>query len=179
MIQTIKITDLDTILTVAKKGKELSQSAWLSTVDKEDRGAIKEIRTYMDSKDIPYHVEYFYDYDDDDDSNVSNAPEPYHIEKIISFLKKLIESDKVYDLGINCYAGISRSTALGIVAWVLQGFTPEQALLKILKVRPFAWPNLRIIRIASEILEQDILSPIKEWTDEKSKELYMDPNGSF
>lgn len=178
MIQTIKITDLDTILTVAKKGKELSQSAWLSTVDKEDREAIKEIRTYMDSKDIPYHVEYFYDYDDSD-SNVSNAPEPYHIEKIISFLKKLIESDKAYDLGINCYAGISRSTALGIVAWVLQGQTPEQALLKILKVRPFAWPNLRILRIASEIINQDILSPIKEWTDEKSKELYTDPNGSF
>jgi hypothetical protein len=58
---------------------------------------------------------------------------------------------------------VSRSTAIGIIAWVMQGKTPQEALDEIIKVRHQAWPNLRILRFASERLRMELAQPVKEW----------------
>jgi predicted protein tyrosine phosphatase len=118
---------------------------------------------------IPYFAQYFYDWSDEDDDVYiqkhieEQGPREQHVNNIISFLQSIVESDKVYNLGINCFAGVSRSTAIGIIAWLIQGKSPQEALEEIIKVRPMAWPNLRILRFASERLKVDLLQPVKEW----------------
>ena len=94
------------------------------------------------------------------------------INSIISFLQPIVDSDKVYNLGVNCYAGVSRSTAIGIIAWVIQGKSPQEALDEIIKVRSMAWPNLRILKFASERLKIDLATPVKEWKQLNNNGLY-------
>jgi len=91
------------------------------------------------------------------------APQKQHIRNIITFLKPFTQDGKAHCLGVNCFAGISRSTAIGIIALVMSGRTVEEALTEILKVRIEAWPNLRILGFASEILGTDIKTPIADW----------------
>ena len=45
----------------------------------------------------------------------------------------------------------------------MSGKTPQQALDQVIKVRYVAWPNVRILRLASDILGQDIATSIAEW----------------
>ena len=78
-------------------------------------------------------------------------------------MKPFTEDDKPHHLGINCFAGISRSTAVGIIALVMSGRTVEQALNEVLKVRQIAWPNIRILGFASEILGKDLKTPVANW----------------
>jgi len=39
---------------------------------------------------------------------------------------------------------------------------PQEALEEIFNVRPMAWPNLRILKFASERLKIDLARPVKE-----------------
>jgi hypothetical protein len=45
----------------------------------------------------------------------------------------------------------------------MSGRTIEQALKEILKVRNIAWPNIRILGFASEILGKDIKIHVANW----------------
>ena len=83
----------------------------------------------------------------------------------------------MYDLGINCFAGVSRSTAIGIIAWFMQGKTPKEALEQILKVRYQAWPNLRILRFASDRLGQDLVQPVKIWKMQEGSYIFQPKEG--
>jgi len=69
-------------------------------------------------------------------------------------------------LGGNCFAGISRSSALAIIALVMSGKTIDNALDYVLAIRPEAWPNLRMLDLASRILGKDIKTHIKKWKDD-------------
>lgn len=180
MIRTIKITDLSAIESIAKSGTIIKENVWISAVDKQDAPEVKQIQRYMEHRNIPYHVEYFYDFDDKDietnaygATTASDVPQKHHIENFINFIKPFVDSPESFYLGINCFAGISRSTALGIMVWTMQGLNPTKALYKILEVRPMAWPNLRILRLASEILQKDIYSPIKQWVEEEKEKPYF------
>ena len=176
MINSIIITDLDTA--VSASFKESKQNAWISTVDKADERKVTIMRKNFCKKSIPYFFQYFLDWSDEDDdifiiNNMENeGPTEQHVNNIISFIQPLVDSDKVFNLGINCFAGVSRSTAIGIIAWVMQGKTPKEALDEIIKVRYQAWPNLRILRFASERLGQDLMAPIKEWKKLEGKTVY-------
>lgn len=167
MINSIIITDLSTA--VSSSFKVIEQNAWISAVDEADEKKIRMMRKNFCKKMIPYFAQFFYDWSDEDvdvyiQKNIEEqGPKEQHVNNIISFLQPIVESDKVYDLGVNCFAGVSRSTAIGIIAWVLQGKTPQEALDEILKVRHQAWPNLRILRFASNRLGVDLTVPIKNW----------------
>jgi predicted protein tyrosine phosphatase len=167
MINSVTITDLSTA--VSSSFKLIEQNAWISTVDEADEKKIRMMRKNFCKKMIPYFAQYFYDWSDEDDDvyiqkNIEEqGPREQHVNNIISFLQSIVESDKVYNLGVNCFAGVSRSTAIGIIAWVMQGKSPQEALEEIIKVRPMAWPNLRILRFASERLKVDLLQPVKDW----------------
>jgi len=167
MINSVTITDLSTA--VSNSFKVIEQNAWISTVDQVDEKKIRMMRKNFCKKMIPYFAQYFYDWSDEDDDvyiqkNIEEqGPREQHVNNIISFLQSIVESNKVYHLGVNCFAGVSRSTAIGIIAWVIQGKSPQEALDEIIKVRSMAWPNLRILRFASERLKVDLLQPVKDW----------------
>jgi predicted protein tyrosine phosphatase len=167
MINSIKITDLSTA--VSNSFKVIEQNAWISTVDEADEKKIRMMRKNFCKKMIPYFAQFFYDWSDEDEDvyiqkNIEEqGPREQHVNNIISFLQPIVESGKVYNLGINCFAGVSRSTAIGIIAWTMQGKTPHEALEEIIKVRKQAWPNLRMLRFASKRLEKDLTAPVLEW----------------
>jgi predicted protein tyrosine phosphatase len=167
MINSVIITDLSTAVSTSfKEGKE---NVWISAVDEADQKKIRMMKKNFSQKQIPHFAQYFYDWsDEDDDVYIQKhieelGPREQHVNNIISFLQPIVDSPKIYNLGVNCFAGVSRSTAIGIIAWVLQGKTPQEALDEIVKVRHQAWPNLRILRFASKRLGVDLTEPIKNW----------------
>lgn len=162
-------------------------NSWICTVDEEDRTKANRFKKNFLKSNLrsKFHSQFFYDWSDEDcDKFIKQnielmGPQKQQIQNIITFIKEeLVNSPVVYNLGINCFAGISRSTAIGITAWVLNGKKPEEAIKEVLKVRPQAWPNLRILRFASEITGIDILTPIKLWVNENKNKLYQ-PQTSF
>lgn len=178
MLNKLQITDLSKAKSYAF-GSQADYNAWISTVDEEDEFAIKRMKRLFEKKGIIHLAQYFYDWSDEDpepyiQKNLeSQGPQKTHVQTIITFLKQIIESPKVYNLGINCFAGVSRSTAIGIIALVLSGKTPKMALDYILTIRPQSWPNLRILRFASEILGQDLLGPVKDWKQQNRTIFYL------
>lgn len=181
MINSITITDLsDAVSASFKEGK---QNVWVSVVDEDDRNKIRMIKSNFAKRGVPHFAQYFYDWSDEDSEpyiqkNIEEqGPQEQHVDNIISFLQPIVGSNKVYNLGINCFAGVSRSTAIGIIAWVLQGKTSVEALEEILKVRYQTWPNLRMLRFASQRLKQDLVAPVKQWKEHQGSNLYVLKSG--
>jgi predicted protein tyrosine phosphatase len=167
MISSVIITDLSTA--VSNSFKETKENVWISAVDEGDRNKIRMLKKNFSFRNVSHFTQYFYDWsDEDNDVYIQKhieelGPREQHVNNIISFLQPIVDSDKVYNLGVNCFAGVSRSTAIGIIAWAMQGKSPQEALDEIIKVRYQAWPNLRILRFASKRLEKDLVSPVKNW----------------
>ena len=177
MINSVTITDLSDA--VSCSFKEVKQNAWISIVDEEDDNKIRMMRGNLCKRNIKHFAQYFYDWSDEDSEpyiqkNIEEkGPREQHVNNIISFIEPLVNSSTVYSLGINCFAGVSRSTAVGIISWVLQGKTPTEALDEIVQVRPMAWPNLRILRFASQRLDKDLVTPVKQWKEHQGGNLFV------
>ncbi|MDK1025547.1 MAG: dual specificity protein phosphatase family protein [Gammaproteobacteria bacterium] len=74
-----------------------------------------------------------------------------HMENLISFLKAWSTSNE--SLLIHCYAGISRSTAVALLALCIKKQCAElDAALALRTAAPHAKPNQLIISLADEIL---------------------------
>jgi predicted protein tyrosine phosphatase len=176
MIEEVLITDLSTA--VSTSFKDCKQNAWLCVVDDEDAKKVRILRNNFKKAGKMFFSKLFYDWSDEDKDlfivkNIETlGPTKESIQSILRYLHSLQESSKPFYLGINCYAGISRSTALGIAALVISGKTPKMALDYILSIRPFASPNLRILRLVSEILNQDLETPVQEYKKAKENKLY-------
>jgi predicted protein tyrosine phosphatase len=182
MINKITIHELSDAIRISYKENSLGYNAWISAVDEEDRNKISRLKRNftIGNFNFKYLSHFFYDWSDEDNDifivkNIeSMGPSKKQIQNIISFIKnELVQSPVAYNLGINCFAGISRSTAIGIIAWVLNGDSPEQALQKILSVRDCAQPNLRILRFASEIIGIDLTTSVKKYIDETKNIIYI------
>jgi predicted protein tyrosine phosphatase len=167
MINKIKITNLAEAESYSFNPNNNDYDVWISVVGQEDRKQINRMRKNFAEKNVKHFHQFFADWSDEDGIEWKHleheAPQKRHTQNIITFLKPFTEDDKSHSLGVNCYAGISRSTAVGIIALVMSGRTIEQALKEILKVRNIAWPNLRILGFASEILEKDIKTHVANW----------------
>ena len=180
MITSIIVTALNKAVDLPYK-KEMSQNLWLTTVDPEDKGKVEKLKERLRRKGVTCFAQYFRDWSDEDpeqfikDNIDEQGPREQHINNLISFIDPYVSSSSHYDLGINCFAGISRSTALSIIVWVMQGKTPQEALRSTLDVRPCAWPNLRMLGFASKRLGVDIFTPVKEWKAELNNIIYTDP----
>ena len=180
MIESVIVTDLSKAVDMPFKS-ELKQNLWLSVVDPEDKNKVDKMRVRFKRKGVSSFAQYFRDWSDEDEetyikSNINEqGPQEQHINNIISFLVSFVDSPNIYNLGINCFAGVSRSTALSIIVWVMQGKTPQEALRSTLDVRPCAWPNLRMLGFASKRLGVDIFTPVKEWKAELNNSIYTDP----
>jgi predicted protein tyrosine phosphatase len=80
------------------------------------------------------------------------APERWDVELLLSFTRDLGAGGT--HLLIHCHAGVSRSTAAA--ALVLAQRCPDQpadeVLEEVVRLRPRAWPNLRILELGDGIL---------------------------
>ena len=180
MISSVIITNLSEAKHMPYK-KDLQQNAWITTTDPEDETSIKKLNQRFRAVGVKHFSQYFRDYSDEDTEAYiqstldTDGPQERHVNNIISFLEPLVASDTHYHLGVNCYAGISRSTAIGIIAWVMQGKSVEDALQSILEVRPIAWPNLRMLRFASSRLGKNIMTYVSDWKVEEHKKGILAP----
>ena len=81
------------------------------------------------------------------------APSREHVERLLEFGRELNAAPKEHLL-IHCHAGVSRSTAAA--ALILAQAAPERPAREvfeaIVRMRPRAWPNLRILEFGDEIL---------------------------
>ena len=83
------------------------------------------------------------------------APESLDVEQLLSFGRDLTEGKGTHLL-VHCHAGVSRSTAAAtlIVAQARPDRPAEEALLAVVRQRPRAWPNLRILELGDALLER-------------------------
>lgn len=79
-------------------------------------------------------------------------PEAGHIAELIGFLRTW---DGEAPLLIHCHAGVSRSTAVALIAHVLQTGDPLRSATALRKASPYAWPNRRIVALADSFLGLD------------------------
>lgn len=79
-------------------------------------------------------------------------PQNKHIERLIEFLDSW-KSDT--ELLIHCMAGVSRSTAAGLIAYTLKTNDPKGSAVALRDAAPYAWPNRRIVSLADSILGLD------------------------
>jgi len=81
------------------------------------------------------------------------APERWDVELLLAFARDLAVSSETHLL-VHCHAGVSRSTAAAVL--VLAQTCPDrpadQALEAVVRLRPRAWPNLRMLELGDEIL---------------------------
>jgi len=181
MLKSLLITDW----TFAVKNSYLPSprcTLWVSTVDPEDLPELQKMHQRLSKKATEHFYQLFYDWSDEDKDPYiqshleGSGPQKHHIENLIGFLKPRIESPTDHHLGINCFAGVSRSTAVGIIALCLAGRSPKEALQETLSLRPQAWPNLRILRLGSEILHLNLTDPVKNWKLSEQKRLFTPPS---
>jgi predicted protein tyrosine phosphatase len=182
MINKIKITNLSDAESYSYNKNNKEYDVWVSAVGQEDKKQINRMKKNFQEKNVRFFSQFFADWSDEDGiqwEHLSHeAPQPRHVQNIITFLRPFTENVQPYNLGVNCFAGISRSTAIGVIALVMSGRTAEQALNEILKSRAIAWPNIRILRFASDILGTDIHSHVVDWKKQclSSDEIFVPPD---
>lgn len=81
------------------------------------------------------------------------APERWDVDLLLAFGRNLTVSRDTHLL-IHCHAGISRSTAAAmlVIAQAQPAVAADELLQEVVRIRPRAWPNLRILELGDEIL---------------------------
>ena len=79
-------------------------------------------------------------------------PQADHIEELIAFLRTW---DGEAPLLTHCHAGISRSSAVALIAHVLQTGNPIKSVKALREASPHASPNRRIVALADSIMGFD------------------------
>lgn len=82
------------------------------------------------------------------------APQESHIKSLLAFGQEVLATDKPTHLLVHCHLGISRST-VSLMLLIAQA-RPQMPALEIadgiLRMRPQAWPNLRMATFGDEML---------------------------
>ena len=83
------------------------------------------------------------------------APERRDVEQLLTFGRDLTEARGTHLL-VHCHAGVSRSTAAAtlILAQARPDRPAEEALKAVVRHRPRAWPNLRILELGDALRER-------------------------
>jgi predicted protein tyrosine phosphatase len=81
------------------------------------------------------------------------APERWDVELLLAFSRDLTMANEVHLL-VHCHAGVSRSTAAAtlVMAQTCHDRPAAEVLQEVVRLRPRAWPNLRILELGDEIL---------------------------
>ncbi len=78
------------------------------------------------------------------------------VEQLLTFGREL-RQPSLSHLLVHCHAGVSRSTAAAalILAQAFPDRPARDALEAVVRLRPHAWPNLRILEFGDELLGRD------------------------
>ena len=79
-------------------------------------------------------------------------PQANHVEELITFLRTW---DGEAPLLTHCHAGISRSSAVALIAHVLQTGNPAKSVKALRNASSYASPNRRIVALADSIMGFD------------------------
>jgi predicted protein tyrosine phosphatase len=85
------------------------------------------------------------------------APQREHIAELLSFGRGLLAERQAHRLLlVHCHAGISRSTASAalILAQALPDTPADHIFEEVLRIRPQAWPNLRMVELGDAALNR-------------------------
>jgi predicted protein tyrosine phosphatase len=88
---------------------------------------------------------------------LAKPPAAEHVERILALGRELtMDTSLHHHLLIHCHAGFSRSPAALalIVAQSDPSLTAQAVAAEVLRVRPNAWPNLRIIELGDQRLDR-------------------------
>jgi predicted protein tyrosine phosphatase len=90
-----------------------------------------------------------------DEATGMQAPQPEDVERVLAFGRDLMrEPGDAGHLLVHCHMGISRSTAA--MTLILAQARPDrpaaEALAEVTRIRPRAWPNLRMIEFGDAML---------------------------
>lgn len=87
-------------------------------------------------------------------------PQKEHVEAILAFGRDV--GGDLRHLLIHCHAGISRSTAAMtmILGQAFPNESDDAIVERLVKIRPQAWPNSRMIGFADDILGRRLIAPV-------------------
>lgn len=90
-----------------------------------------------------------------DETPGMQAPKPEDVERVLAFGRDLMrEPGDAGHLLVHCHMGISRSTAA--MTLILSQARPDrpaaEALAEVARIRPRAWPNLRMVEYGDAML---------------------------
>lgn len=84
-------------------------------------------------------------------------PNEEQVAELLAFGRDLMaEPPPEAHLLVHCHAGVSRSTASMalVLAQGLPGTEPDRVFAEVLRIRPQAWPNLRIVEMGDALLRR-------------------------
>ena len=175
MINSVRVYDFTQAKEIINGNKQTNYNAWITTTDDIDSPEVEALKRRNLCRKIPHLALYFEDISENKNTHyipVKNGPKQEHVDQLFSFLKKLHDSSDIYNLGINCYAGISRSTATALLAFTIKGETPVEAMESLLRIRPQSFPNLKILKLASKYIGKELYEYVKKW-ETNSEVLYV------
>ena len=135
----------------------------ISELDRFSRAGVSHVLSILDPKEPepqaffafdPHHrLEMHFD-DVIEDLPGYQAPQPQDVEALLSFGKLLDADPQPTHLLVHCHMGISRSTAsmMLLLAQAKPEISAEEIVREVERVRPIAWPNLRMITFGDELL---------------------------
>jgi predicted protein tyrosine phosphatase len=84
------------------------------------------------------------------------APQRWDVDLLLAFGRDIAAAPGVHLL-IHCHAGVSRSTAAAILllAQRHEGWPADEVVAEIARLRPRAWPNLRMLELGDAALGRD------------------------
>jgi len=87
-------------------------------------------------------------------SRLWRAPDTEDIEQLLAFGRELEAQDS--NFLVHCQMGISRSSAamLLILAQARPDRSGAEALAEVVRIRPHAWPNLRMVELGDAMLDR-------------------------
>lgn len=85
-----------------------------------------------------------------------SCPETEHVERLLAFGRDLPNAGGGHLL-VHCHMGISRSSAAMflLLAQARPDRPATEVLAEVVRIRPHAWPNLRIVEIGDTLLERN------------------------
>ncbi|HLG88262.1 MAG TPA: protein-tyrosine-phosphatase [Alphaproteobacteria bacterium] len=84
------------------------------------------------------------------------SPQPHHIDTLLAFGRDIGAGSPDRDIHVlvHCHMGISRSTAASVLLLTQAepGWSSDRVMAEVARIRPKAWPNLRMIEIGDGML---------------------------
>ncbi|MCR9141870.1 MAG: hypothetical protein NXI24_06430 [bacterium] len=101
-------------------------------------------------------------------SALSKPPTREHTRSIIEFGREISAGSKVL---VHCHAGVSRSTATGLILLYLQLGDERLARARLLELKPKAVPNKLLLRFADEMLSSKLTAEMSDVYESFGREM--------